>query len=159
MGTTKAEAGRYLSFTLGDEAYAVPVGRVEVVLETPLVTRVPNADTHLRGVINYRGSVVPIVDPRLRFGGSPIPVDGNSSVIVLQMRYDGEDVVIGMLADGVREVVDVGAAEIEPAPSMTLLSAGDFVSGIARIAGEFVVILDVESAFARNAVFAGSGIP
>ncbi len=159
MGNHKAEAGRYLSFTLGEEAYAVPVGNVEVVLETPLVTRVPNAEAHLRGVINYRGSVVPIIDPSIRFGGTAIPVDGNSSVIVLQMRYDGEDVVIGMLADGVREVVDVGSAEIEPAPSMSLLSAGDFVSGVARIGGEFVVILDVESAFARNAVFTGAGNP
>jgi len=150
MGVPHAEAGRYLSFTLGGGVYAVPVGKVEVVLETPVVTRVPNADPHMRGVINFRGSVVPVVDPRLRFGGEPIPLDDSSSVVVLQMRYEGEDVVVGMLADGVREVVDVAEADIEPAPSMGALSTGNFVAGVARLGEEFVVILDVESAFSRS---------
>jgi purine-binding chemotaxis protein CheW len=151
MAILHAEAGRYLSFILGSEVYAVPVGKVEVVLETPLVTRVPNAEPHLRGVINYRGSVVPVIDPRLRFGGTPIPLDDTTSVIVLQMRYEGEEVVVGMLADSVREVVDVAASDIEPAPKMGSLSAGKFVAGVAKLGGEFVVILDVEAAFSQAA--------
>jgi len=156
MAILHAEAGRYLSFILGAEVYAVPVGKVEVVLETPLVTRVPNAEQHLRGVINYRGSVVPVVDPRLRFGGTPIAIDDTTSVIVLQMRYEGEEVVVGMLADSVREVVDIAASDIEAAPTMGSLPAGKFVAGVAKLGGEFVVILDVEAAFSRLATAAES---
>ncbi|MBN2874600.1 MAG: purine-binding chemotaxis protein CheW [Spirochaetales bacterium] len=158
MATRRAEPGRYLSFTLGDEAFAVPVESVEVVLETPLVTRVPNAESHLRGVINFRGSVIPIVDPRLRFGGDPIGLEEGSSVIVLQMHYEGDDVVVGMLADGVREVVDVGASEIENAPKMGARESLEYVAGVARIGGEFVVILDVETTFARLAPAECAGV-
>lgn len=151
MPVLHAGGGRYLRFVLGTEAYAVPVGKVEVVLETPQVTRVPNAEAHLRGVINYRGSVVPVVDPRLRFGGTPIPLDDTTSVIVLQMLYENEEVVVGMLADNVNEVVDIAASDIEPAPTMGSLAAGNFVAGVAKLGGDFVVILDVEAAFSRTA--------
>jgi purine-binding chemotaxis protein CheW len=150
MSIPGAEAGRYLSFILGDEAYAIPVEMVEVVLETPAVTRVPNAIPHMRGVINYRGSVVPIVDPRLRFDGTPIALDDTSSVIVLQMKYEGEEVVVGMLADGVREVVEIPGASIERAPSMGSRTAEKFIAGVAKLGDGFVVLLDVEAAFSKT---------
>jgi purine-binding chemotaxis protein CheW len=158
MGISGSESGRYLSFILGDESYAIPVEMVEVVLETPAVTRVPNAIPHMRGVINYRGSVVPIVDPRLRFDGNPIALDDSSSVIVLQMKYEGEDVVVGMLADGVREVVDIPIENIERAPSLGSQTSEKFITGVARIGEGFVVLLDVEAAFSRigSAVVGGN---
>lgn len=153
-----AQAGRYLSFVLGDEAYAIPVERVEVVLETPSITRVPNSAAHLRGVINYRGSVVPIVDPRVRFAGSRVELSGSSSVIVLQMKYEGEDVVVGMLADGVREVVDIPAGSIEAPPAMGSDVSASFLSGVAKAGDAFIVLLDVEAAFAAgSAKKAGAG--
>jgi purine-binding chemotaxis protein CheW len=150
MGIPGAEAGRYLSFILGGEVYAIPVENVEVVLETPAVTRVPNAIPYMRGVINYRGSVVPIIDPRLRFDGVPIALDDSTSVIVLQMKYEGEEVIVGMLADGVREVVDIPLESIEKTPRMGAQASGKFIAGVAKTGGEFVILLDVEAAFSRT---------
>lgn len=150
MPGSLARPGRYLSFVLGDEAYAIPVEMVEVVLETPSITRVPNAAPHLRGVINYRGSVVPIIDPRAKFEGAPVDLSGASSVIVLQMRYDGEEVVAGMLADGVREVVDIPAGSIEAPPAMGTGASASFLSGVAKAGDAFIVLLDVDAAFAAG---------
>jgi purine-binding chemotaxis protein CheW len=154
MGIQGSESGRYLSFILGDETYAIPVEMVEVVLETPAVTRVPNATSHMRGVINYRGSVVPIVDPRIRFDGIPIALDDTTSVIVLQMKYEGEDVVVGMLADGVREVVEIPIECMERAPALGSQSSDKFIAGVAKLGEGFVVLLDVEAAFSK----AGSAV-
>lgn len=150
MGTMRAVAGRYLTFSIGAEVYAIPVERVEVVLETPVITRVPNAADHMRGVINHRGSVIPVVDPRVRFGGASIPMEASPSVIVLQIRYEGEDVMIGMLAESVSEVVDVAEDAIGPAPALGARTSADFVSGVARSGSMFLVLLDVDAAFAQN---------
>ena len=95
----EAGSGRYLTFVLADELFAVPVGRVEVVLEMQKVTRVPNAQPHLRGVINHRGSVIPVVDPGMRLGGKPVDLSADPAIIVLQLDYAGEPLSIGMLAD------------------------------------------------------------
>ncbi len=158
MGAMKAAAGRYLTFSLGTEVYAVPVERVEVVLETPVITRVPNVAVHMRGVTNHRGSVIPVVDPRLRFGGTSIAMDSSPSVIVLQIEYEGEDVMVGMLADSVSEVVDIAADAIGPAPALGARTSGDFVSGVARSGSTFLVMLDVDAAFAQGKAQTASSI-
>ncbi|HUW68968.1 MAG TPA: chemotaxis protein CheW [bacterium] len=159
MGAMKAVAGRYLTFSLGAEVYAIPVERVEVVLETPVITRVPNVADHMRGVINHRGSVIPVVDPRLRFGGTSIMIEASPSVIVLQIEYEGEDVMIGMLADSVSEVVDIAPEAIGPAPALGAKTSGDFISGVARNGNAFLVMLDVDAAFARSSEQAAKTIP
>lgn len=156
MAADKAVPGRYLSFILGNGAYAVPVTNVEMVLDTPAITRVPNAAPHLRGVINYRGSVVPIVDPLIRFGQAEVDTQSGSSVIVLQMKFEGDDIVVGMLADGVREVFDVAENEIEDAPAIGAMVSGDFVAGVVKAGTEFIVVLDVEAAFASSGADAGT---
>lgn len=159
MNAMKAVAGRYLTFSLGTEAYAIPVERVEVVLETPVITRVPNVADYMRGVINHRGSVIPVVDPGLRFGGASIAIEASPSVIVLQIEYEGEDVIIGMLADSVSEVVDIVTEAIGPAPALGSKTSGNFVSGVARNGSAFLVMLDVDAAFARSSAQVASTIP
>ncbi|MBU0928799.1 MAG: chemotaxis protein CheW [Spirochaetes bacterium] len=152
MGASKAEAGRYLCFSLGRKAYAVPVVRVEVVLETPVMTRVPNSQPHLRGVINYRGSVVPVIDPLVRFGEDRVEMDSSPAVIVLQLSYEGENLVVGMLAEEVSEVLDIDEGALEAVPAMGTMKNGGFVSGVAKVGDEFIVLLDVDAAFSRDAV-------
>lgn len=150
MSSMRAVAGRYLTFSLGAEIYAIAVERVEVVLETPVITRVPNAADHMRGVMNHRGSVIPVVDPRVRFGGASMAMVTSPSVIVLQIRYEGEELMIGMLADSVSEVVDIAADAIGRAPALGARASTDFVSGVARSGTMFLVLLDVDAAFARS---------
>jgi purine-binding chemotaxis protein CheW len=143
--------GRYLAFELGGEEYAIEVERVEVVLETVPITRVPNAPAHLRGVINYRGAVIPVADLKTRFGeGRTAAVEG-SSVIVLHIRYGGEDLVVGILADGVREVIDLERSSIERPPQMGARVDDALIAGIGEQGGKFIVVLDIDEAFKAEA--------
>jgi len=144
----EAVAGRYLTFVLGDNLFAVPVGRVEGVLEMQKVTRVPNARLHMRGVTNHRGSVIPVVDPGIRLSGTPVDLSADPAIIVLQLDFSGEALSIGMLADGVREVMDLDATMIEVPPKLGGRMDSRFIQGIGKTPEGFVVILDLDAAFA-----------
>lgn len=156
-------SGRFLSFELDGNQYAIEVERVEVVLETVPITRVPQAATHLKGVINYRGAVIPVADLRSRFAMEALadegpraaelpPADGGalssgSSIIVLHVNYGGENIVMGVLADAVREVVDIDASHIEKAPGIGGRGGSELVAGVGEKNGHFVVILNIDAAF------------
>jgi len=162
------KSGRYLSFELGGESYALEVERVEVVLEPMPITRVPKAPAHLRGVINYRGTVIPVADLRSRFGGlaqelaeaealavaSEAEPEGKG-IVVLHLDYGGDDLTIGVLADAVREVVDIDPSRIDRAPRFGGRGQEGLISGIAEKDGRFIVILDVDAAFADAAKASG----
>lgn len=174
--------GRFLLFVLDGNLYAVEVERVEVVLEPVPITRVPRADAHLKGVINYRGAVIPVADLRLRFredlgralpelaenaekaralaGDAALP-EGEASaahIVVLHLHYDGEDIVMGILADSVREVVDIAPSKIENAPGLGQRGGHGLIAGIGEKDGEFVVILDIDAAFETGEGFAKKAI-
>lgn len=155
-------SGRFLSFEIDGNQYAIEVERVEVVLETVPITRVPKAPSHLKGVINYRGAVVPVADLRDRFRGDleaaaqgnagsqeaqAGPCEAGSSIIVLQIRYAGDEIVMGILADAVREVVDIDPGHIEKAPGLGGRGGSGLIAGIGEKDGHFVVILDIDAAF------------
>lgn len=143
---TDTVGGQYLSFNLGDERYAVAVASVEVVLEMAAITRVPSCPPHLRGVINHRGSVVPVVDLRAVFGRERTELSAGSAVIVTQIEFEGESLTAGVLADEVQEVLDLNPSEIETAPSFGSRIDGSFVKGIGRHGEGFVILLDLEKA-------------
>lgn len=170
--------GRFLLFVLDGNLYAVEVERVEVVLEPVPITRVPRADAHLKGVINYRGAVIPVADLRLRFredldralpalaeGAEPARARepegqakegeaATSHIVVLHLHYAGEDIVMGILADSVREVVDIAPSRIENAPGLGRKGGHGLIAGIGEKDGEFVVILDIDAAFDTEEGFA-----
>jgi purine-binding chemotaxis protein CheW len=136
---------RYLSFTLGDEIYGVPVERVEVVLEMQAITRVPNAKAQIRGVINHRGSVVPVVDPRVSFNAGLSELGQDNSIIVMQLVYEGESLTAGVLADSVSEVLDIADADLEAPPLVSGGNRDSFVRNIARQGERFIVLLDIDA--------------
>jgi purine-binding chemotaxis protein CheW len=137
----------YLSFVLGEELYAVNVSRVEVVLEMQPVTRVPKAPPYLRGVTNHRGSVVPVVDLKLRFGMPPSELKDGTSIIILQINHEGEYLTVGMLADGVREVVKLDPSLTEKPPRLGSRLNAAVIEGIAKHGDDFVVLLNIDEAF------------
>jgi chemotaxis signal transduction protein len=147
-------SGRYLAFDLAGQMFAVEVGRVEVVLESVPITRVPKAPAHLRGVINYRGAVIPVADLRMRFGEGPTSTGPGTSIIVLQVRYGHDDITIGVLADFVREVIDLDLKSIERPPQIGSRIDDALIAGIAERSGEFIVILDIDEAFKAEAAVA-----
>ena len=141
-----AAGTQYLTFDLADERYAVEVASVEVVLESSVVTRVPKSPAHMRGVINHRGSVVPVVDLRAVFGIDRAESDADASIIVAQVAFEGENITAGILADAVQEVVDIEKDSVEPPPSFGSRVDGAFIKGIGRREGQFVILLDLERA-------------
>lgn len=149
--------GRYLAFELGGQCFAVEVSRVEVVLEFVPITRVPKSPPHLRGVINYRGAVIPVADLRLRFGDAATSSGPGSSIVVLQVRCGPETITMGILADAVHEVIDLDASRIERPPQLGSRIKDDFIHGIVERGGEFIVVIDIDEAFKLEAAAAELG--
>lgn len=143
---------QYLSFTLDDEIFAVDVARVREILEFKGTTRIPQVPDYLRGVINLRGSVVPVVDLRLLFGLSATQSTINTCVIVLEINVAGETVIAGALADSVREVLELEPAEIEAAPRLGTRLNTDFIKGMGKRNDLFLMLLDIDQVFGNETV-------
>jgi purine-binding chemotaxis protein CheW len=159
LNDTGQISGQYLSFNIGDERYAVSVSSVEVVLEMASITRVPRCPPHLRGVINHRGSVVPVVDLRAVFGREQTELSAGNAVIVTQIEFEGESLTAGVLADEVQEVLELDSSDVETAPSFGSRIDGSFVKGIGRHGGGFVILLDLEKALSGTVSGEFSGHP
>lgn len=138
---------QYLSFMLDNEIFAVDVARVREILEFKGTTRIPQVPDYLRGVINLRGNVVPVVDLRLLFGLSITQSTINTCVIVLEINVGGEIVVAGALADSVREVLELEPGEIEATPRLGNRLNTDFIQGMGKHNDQFLMLLDIDKVF------------
>ena len=141
------ETVQYLTFKLADELFALDVAKVREILEVPAITKVPQTPDFMRGVINLRGSVVPVIDMRLKFAMSAASQTVNSCIIVVEVTLDGESTILGALADSVQEVVELDAEAIEPAPHIGVKLNSEFIRGMGKVAGRFVMILDIDRVF------------
>ena len=148
MSAAEAAAStQYLTFKLGDETFALDVAEVREILDFTTVTKVPRTPSFMRGVINLRGSVVPVMDLRLKFGMSATEQTVNSCIIVVEMSMEGDTVVIGVLADAVQEVIDLEPEQIEPAPRIGTKMNMEFILGMGKHNGSFMMILDIDKIF------------
>lgn len=141
------ETTQYLTFNLADEVFAVDVGRVREILEITTITKVPQTPDFMRGVINLRGSVVPVIDLRLKFGMTETERTVNTCIIVVEVTMDGDTIVLGSLADSVQEVIEMEPAQIEAAPHIGTHLNTDFIKGMGKHDGRFVMILDIDKIF------------
>jgi purine-binding chemotaxis protein CheW len=144
---TVKELSTYLTFGLGDETFALDVANVREVLDLSDITKVPRTPDFMRGVINLRGRVVPVVDMRTKFGLPAGEDTVDTCIIVAEVDLDGETTVIGALADSVREVFQISDDDIEPPPSIGMQMSTDFIHGMGKQDDEFVIILDVNRIF------------
>ena len=142
----------YLTFTLVGETYAVEVNQVKEVLEHTTITKVPRTLDFMKGVINLRGSVVPVVDLRLKFGMEEAEKTIDTSIIVLEVTMEDESVVIGAIADSVEEVVTLDPSEIEPSPQIGTRISNRFIRGIGKQNERFVIILDINKLFSSEEI-------
>jgi len=138
--TIKAITLEALAFRLGQEEYGVDILKVQEIREYDAVTRIAGAPAHIKGVINLRGIMVPIVDLRLRFKFAVPELERSGVVIVLNIG----DSVIGMLVDSVSDVISLGADDIRPAPRMGTGLDTDFLVGIGTVEGRMLILLDIE---------------
>lgn len=144
------ETRQYLTFKLDNEVFALDVATVREVLDFTSVTRIPRTPEFMRGVINLRGSVVPVVDLRLAFGMSATEKTVNTCIIVMEVRLDGEASIIGALADSVEEVVDLEPEQIESAPKIGTSIRTDFIRGMGKRESSFLMILDIDRVFSAD---------
>lgn len=148
--TSITEAAQYLTFKLSDEIFAVEVAKVREILEYINITKVPRTPESMRGVINVRGSVVPVLDLRLKFGMSVTERSINTCIIVLEMYFEGETTILGALADSVQEVIELEPDQIEPAPKIGTQLKTEFIKGIGKRDNEFIMILDIDRVFSSE---------
>ena len=138
---------QYLTFRLEEELFALDIGKVREVLDFTSITKVPQTPDYMRGVINLRGSVVPVVDLRLKFGMTRAEPTVNTCVIIVEVDMDGENVVMGAMADAVQEVLDLEPDQIEPPPRIGTKLNTDFIRGMGKQAEQFIIILDIDEVF------------
>jgi len=146
------ERKTYLTFCLGDEVFAVDVQHVHEVLDFRDSTRIPGAPDYMRGIINLRGSVVPVVDMRLKFGMSETEKKLSTCVIVMEVGRGANRTVIGALADAVKDVFEFEPGQIEPPPRFGEKSKMDFIQAIGKRNDQFIIILNFNKAFSTEEV-------
>ena len=141
---------QYLSFKLEQEDFALDIAHVREVLDLTRLTRVPKAPEYVRGVINLRGAVVPVIDLQARFGRPAARIGKKTCIVIFDSMRDGERVELGLLVDAVSEVIDIGADQIEPPPNFGASVRRDFIRGMGKVASGFVIILEPDKAFDVN---------
>ena len=148
--STITETVQYLTFKLSDEIFALDVAKVREILEFTSITKVPQTPEFMRGVINLRGSVVPVIDLRLKFGMESTEQTINTCIIVVEVTLEGDTTILGALADSVQEVVEMEPEQIEPAPHIGTRLNTDFIKGMGKHDENFIMILDIDRVFSEQ---------
>ncbi|MBS1208917.1 MAG: putative chemotaxis protein CheW [Proteobacteria bacterium] len=145
MAADELASRRYLTFSLHKEVFAVPVTPIREIIEYPGVTEIPLAPDFLRGVINLRGSVVPLIDIAARFGRGASEITWRTCVIIFETsQEDALHQMLGILVDTVHEVMDVPASQVEPRPEFGTVMRTEFVDGMINRNGKFIIVLDID---------------
>ena len=135
---------QHLSFAIGATRYGAPILKVKEILQYEGVTRVPGTPPSVRGVINVRGAVVPVVDLGVKFGQREVAETKRTCVLVVEATIHGEALTLGVMADAVNEVIDLSAEEIEPPPAFGTGVRLEHVTGMGKVPGGFLVLLDLD---------------
>lgn len=138
------EQNQYLTFYLDREEFGVGILKVKEILEYSTPTRVPMVPEFIQGVINLRGSVVPVVDLKAKFHMPDSEITKKSCVIIIEVNMEGDDTTMGILVDAVSEVMDIVPEDIEPSPSFGAKIKVDFIQGMAKLENQFVMLLDLD---------------
>lgn len=140
----------FLSFKLGDENFAIHVMKIMEILEVPKITKVPHAPNFLKGVINLRGAVLPVIDGRIKFGMTPIEFTINTCILVLKIAVNDENVMVGALVDSVSEVFEIEESKIQPSPSIGTKYRADFIQGMIKENDRFMMLLNIDNVFSSS---------
>jgi len=147
MEESTTSINQYVTFSLGDELFGVEVTRTREILSLTPVTKVPQTPDYLLGVINLRGQVVPVVDMRLKLGLPAGADTEDTCIIVVEVQVDDESIVVGALADAVREVLEVRSDQIEPPPRLGTRLNTEFITGMGKINEQFMIMLNIDRIF------------
>lgn len=145
---SESESVLYLTFRLERELFALEVARVREVLDLCPVTRVPRTPEYMRGVINLRGSVIPVIDLCQRFGLDRTKSTIDARIVVLELSVDGEETVVGVLTDAVHDVIEIAGSHIDSSPQMGERWRTEFIRGIGKYRDQFILLLDIDRVIA-----------
>lgn len=144
----EAQFNQYLTFVLGAETFAIGILSIKEIIEYSSLTDVPMMPPYVRGVINLRGAVVPVIDLAVRFGRPSAPVTKRTCIVIIEVMANDERQVIGIVVDAVNEVLDIPAADVEPPPAFGTGIRTDFILGMGKVHNKFVILLDVNHVLA-----------
>lgn len=142
--TAREDDNQYLTFLLSGEMFAIGILNIKEIIEYGSLTIVPMMPGFIRGVINLRGRVVPVVDLLSRFGRESTAVNKRTCIVIIEVSAGGEKHDVGIVVDAVSEVLEIASAEIEPAPSFGARIRADFIAGMGKVLGRFVIILSTD---------------
>ena len=149
----RAAAGKYLTFVLGHESYGIGVLRIREIIRVLDITAVPQMPAYVKGVINLRGKVIPVIDLRIKFQLSKAETTERTCIIVVQVNLpSGAKPQMGLIVDAVEEVANIGAAEIEETPDFGAALATDYILGMAKVKGAVKTLLDIDRVVAAETV-------
>ena len=144
-------AGRYLTFALANERYGLEILKVQEIIGVPNITRVPRCPNCIKGVINLRGKIIPLVDLRLKFNLTAVPYDEKTCIVVVNMRREDQLISLGVIVDTVLEVINFMGADIEPPPNYGSQLEGGFIIGMGRKSGSSLnILIDIEQALSAS---------
>lgn len=149
---------QYLTFFLADEEYAIGIQRVKEIIEYTAVTKVPKVPGWIRGVINLRGSVVPVVDLAVRFGLEERPDTKTTCIVVVEVKQDSENTVMGVVADAVNQVIDLAPEDIEAPPAFGTQVRLDYLSGMGKLGKKFALILNIDCVLSATELLAVASV-
>jgi len=152
VGTARARAGKYLTFKLGSEEFGLEILKVQEIIQMQSITRVPRTPEFVRGVINLRGKVIPVVDLRLKFGMESTDDTERTCIVVVQIRNATSVVVMGTIIDEVREVLDIPEASIEDTPSFGTSIDTEFILGMGKIGQNVKILLDIDKVLSAQEI-------
>ena len=147
---TIVNTSQYLTFILNEETYAIDINQVREVLDFTDITKVPRMPEFMRGVINLRGGVVPVVDLRLKFGMTMTEKTLDTCIIIIEITIDDDMTLIGTMADSVKEVLSLEADQINPPPKIGTRLNTDFIRGMGKKNDDFIIILDIDRVFSAD---------
>jgi purine-binding chemotaxis protein CheW len=140
----------YLTFKLRDEIFGANVAKVLNILEMTKITKVPKSPAYMKGVINLRGSVLPLIDTRIKFDMGETVYTPNTCILVLDIEMGGDTVHVGALVDSVQEVIEIDEATIQPPPSIGSRYKSEFIDGMAKMGDDFIMLLNMDLIFSTS---------
>jgi len=151
-GRANASPGKYLTFHMASESYGIPVLKIREIIRLQTITSVPELPAYIKGVINLRGRIIPVVDLRVRFCQAVIRDTESTCIVVVQaVRADGQGCIMGLMVDGVEEVVNLTEEEIEPTPDFGGTGHGGYLMGMAKVKGRVKTLLNIDEALGWEA--------
>jgi len=154
--SVKTQTQSYLTFKLDNELFAINVSKVLEILEIQPITKVPKSPSFMKGVINLRGNILPVIDARIKFSIPEEAYTIDTCIVVLSIDTDKEPLLVGAVVDSVQKVLDIPEQAIQPSSSISTFYREDFISGVGKVEDTFIMILDADKVFATNEFFSMS---